>query len=249
MTLIKFIGTGSLEGIPSPLCDCKVCKHARIGGRNKRYRSSMFLEFDDGNSLLIDCTPDFKQQLEEFRFSLENIFISHGHIDHFLGIGEISYLKALYGVNPKIYGKEDVMQYCQSYFGFLKLDFISVEKKIKIGKNVLELIPVYHARNTSTNGLLYRDTLILPEVYTVEDDIIKYLKSKNIKRLICDAAYYDKALYDDHFTINQAIDLGKKIGAKEIILTNIWHKTKSHEELSTEFEDVTFSYDGMELKF
>ena len=250
MTKIKFIGTGSLEGIPSPLCNCNVCNLARKSeSKNKRFRSSIFVEFDDKSSLIIDCSPDFKDQLEKFKFHVENIFITHGHFDHFFGLGELSYLNPLYKINPKIFGKKDVIDYCKNIFGYLNLNFSSLDREnFKIGKNDIKLIEVNHAKNTSTRGLFFKKTLIIPEIYKIESEIKEKLKEKEINLLIVDGAYYNESLYKDHFTIQDAINFGKDIGAKNIIITNIWHKTKSHNELEKEFmNSAEIAYDGMEV--
>jgi phosphoribosyl 1,2-cyclic phosphate phosphodiesterase len=250
MVKIKFIGTGSLEGIPSPLCDCSVCNLARENKKdNKRFRSSIFLEFEDKSSLIIDCSPDFKEQLEKFNFPVENIFITHGHFDHFFGLGELSYLNPLYGTNPKIFGKKDVVDYCKKIFDYLNLNFISLsDSRFKVGKNTLELIDVKHAKNTSTSGLFLDKILIIPEICKINQKIKEKLKEREINLLIIDGAYYNESLYKDHFTIQEAIKFGKDINAKRIIITNIWHKTKSHEELEKEFKDsAEIAYDGLEV--
>jgi phosphoribosyl 1,2-cyclic phosphate phosphodiesterase len=250
MTKIKFIGTGSLEGTPSPLCDCQVCNLARKNdSKDKRLRSSIFLEFNDGNSLIIDCSPDFRKQLEKFKFPIENIFITHGHFDHFFGLGELSYLNNLYKKSPNIYGRTDVIDYCKHIFGYLNLGFRPLnENKFKIGKNEISLIEVVHAKNTSTTGILFNKILILPEIYKIDPETKKTLKNSEIDLLIVDGAYYGEAVYKDHFTIQEAIRFGKDVGAKRTIVTNIWHRTKPFNKLKEEFSEFAeIAYDGMEI--
>jgi len=249
MTKIKFLGTGSLEGIPSPICKCSVCESARKGGRDKRLRSSIYIEFNDKTSLIVDCSPDFREQIETFKIPIENIFITHGHFDHFFGLGELSYLKPLYNVNPKIFGKKDVIDYCNNIFHYMNLTFNPLENSIfKLNNNNIKIIQVEHAKNTSTAGLFFDKVLIIPEIYKISNDTKEDLKKKEIDLLIIDGAYYNKAVYKDHFTIQEAIGFAKNIGAKRTIITNIWHKTKLHNELKKEFEKFAeIAYDGLEV--
>ncbi len=250
MTKIKFLGTGSLEGIPSPLCKCSVCESARKKGKDKRLRSSIYIEFNDKTSLIIDCSPDFREQVENFKIPIENIFITHGHYDHFSGLGELSYLIPLYGVKPKIHGKKDVVDYCKEMYGYIPMNFSSINSSsFKIGNNLIELIPVIHAKNTSTSGIYFNNILIIPEIYNLDENIKKSLKDKQIELLIIDATYYKEQVYKDHFTIQMARDFTKEIGAKRTIVTNIWHNTKTHELLTKEFKkDLEIAFDGLTIE-
>lgn len=79
---MQFLGTCAADGMPNPLCSCKICQDARKNPRHQRFRS-MFL-VDEKN--LIDCGPDFNASCMKFNLdlsTLENVFITHTHEDHF----------------------------------------------------------------------------------------------------------------------------------------------------------------------
>lgn len=248
MAKLTFLGTGSLEGIPSPLCTCNTCNSARKGTKDARLRSSMLIEFDDGESLIIDCTPDFRTQVEKFKPEIKNLFISHGHFDHFFGLGELSYLIPLFNINLTVHAAKDVINYCKTIFPFIKINYKEVNDVLIIGKNKLELIPVYHAKNTTTHGLLFNTVAIIPEVYKIDEKTKAWLKSKKVHTLICDAAYYDKAVFNDHFTIFDAINLGKELDVQKTIVTNIWHKNPKHSELTKRHPEIIVAFDGLEIE-
>ena len=57
---VEFLGTGTSTGVPMIGCRCDVCRSK--DSRDRRLRSSVCLTVDDKN-ILIDCGPDFRQQM------------------------------------------------------------------------------------------------------------------------------------------------------------------------------------------
>lgn len=58
---LYFLGTGTSIGVPQMGCHCPVCKST--DPHDKRLRCSALLETDDHKLILIDCGPDFRQQM------------------------------------------------------------------------------------------------------------------------------------------------------------------------------------------
>ena len=58
---LRFLGTGTSTGVPQIGCGCEVCTSA--DPREKRLRASAMVEIAPGRNLLIDCGPDFRQQI------------------------------------------------------------------------------------------------------------------------------------------------------------------------------------------
>ena len=77
-----FLGTGSAEGLPNPVCGCEACEMARkLKGRNVRGRSSYRLSED----IMIDFGPDFVAQTQKYSddmMKLQHVLIPHTHYDH-----------------------------------------------------------------------------------------------------------------------------------------------------------------------
>ena len=84
---LTFLGTGTSQGVPMIGCHCEVCKSA--DSRDKRLRSSVFIEYE-GLKILVDAGPDFRQQmLREGISSVDAIILTHNHKDHTGGLDDI----------------------------------------------------------------------------------------------------------------------------------------------------------------
>jgi phosphoribosyl 1,2-cyclic phosphate phosphodiesterase len=84
---ITFLGTGTSQGIPiigstHPVCLSK-------NPKDKRLRVSVLLEWES-STLLIDCGPDFRQQLLRTNCSrIDAVLFTHEHSDHTAGIDDL----------------------------------------------------------------------------------------------------------------------------------------------------------------
>ena len=81
------MGTGTSCGVPVIGCQCEVCKST--DPKDKRTRCSALVE-TGSTRLLIDCGPDFRQQIlpQPFR-KIDSILITHAHYDHMGGMDDI----------------------------------------------------------------------------------------------------------------------------------------------------------------
>lgn len=81
--MMRFLGTGAAEGIPTPFCRCRVCENARkIGGKEIRMRScfrvSEDMLIDFGTDLFSECIRSGTDL-----YDLKYVLITHTHEDHF----------------------------------------------------------------------------------------------------------------------------------------------------------------------
>ena len=84
---VTFLGTGTSQGIPVIGCDCEVCKST--DPKDKRLRSSIFIEWE-GLNLVVDTGPDFRQQMLTNNIQrLDAVLFTHAHRDHTAGLDDI----------------------------------------------------------------------------------------------------------------------------------------------------------------
>lgn len=84
---LRFLGTGTSNGVPVVGCTCNVCKSNNP--KDKRLRTSALVETDQ-TRILIDCGPDFRQQILPLPYrKIDGILVTHIHYDHVGGIDDL----------------------------------------------------------------------------------------------------------------------------------------------------------------
>lgn len=87
---VTLLGTGDTTGTPTVGCECETCETARDRGV-ERSRFSVHVENEaTGQALLVDASPDFRQQFLARDVTLPDAaVISHVHFDHLDGLGNV----------------------------------------------------------------------------------------------------------------------------------------------------------------
>lgn len=85
---VTLLGTGDTTGTPTVGCDCDTCTTARERGiERSRFSVHVHNEHTD-ESLLVDCSPDFRTQFLDNDVALPDAaLITHIHFDHLDGLG------------------------------------------------------------------------------------------------------------------------------------------------------------------
>jgi phosphoribosyl 1,2-cyclic phosphate phosphodiesterase len=85
---VTLLGTGDTAGTPVPRCDCATCARAReLGVERSRFSVHVHNEHT-GDSLLVDASPDLRQQFLTQDVDLPDaVLITHVHFDHLDGLG------------------------------------------------------------------------------------------------------------------------------------------------------------------
>jgi phosphoribosyl 1,2-cyclic phosphate phosphodiesterase len=114
---ITLLGTGDAIGTPRIGCDCPQCTHAKSTGAT-RLRTSLLVE-NEGRHLLIDSSPDLRQQLLRCGSPhIDAVIWTHGHYDHFIGFGEFYRVQNI----PPVFAAPLVLTYCSEVFRFLSFE-------------------------------------------------------------------------------------------------------------------------------
>ena len=114
---VTFLGTGTSQGVPVIGCTCSVC--TSLDFRDHRLRSAVHLSLDS-KSLVIDCGPDFRQQmLRENIVQLDSILLTHAHRDHTAGLDDVRSFNFKQKMDMPVYGTKATLQQLQSDFSYI----------------------------------------------------------------------------------------------------------------------------------
>ncbi|MDD6378218.1 MAG: MBL fold metallo-hydrolase, partial [Prevotella sp.] len=112
---LTFLGTGTSQGVPLIGCNCAVCRSK--DPRDSRLRTSALLE-TPATRVLIDCGPDFRQQIlrQPFR-KIDGVLLTHIHYDHVGGLDDLRPFCKLgdvdiYANKGTVDGLHTTMPYC-----------------------------------------------------------------------------------------------------------------------------------------
>ena len=85
--VLTVLGSGTSMGVPTIGCDCPVCMSE--DPHDRRTRPSIMVQWD-GHTVLIDTTPDFREQaIREGIRKIDAVLYTHGHADHILGLDDV----------------------------------------------------------------------------------------------------------------------------------------------------------------
>src|SRR5262245_29672936 len=114
---ITVLGSGTSVGVPSIGCRCAVCTSS--DPRDQRLRPSILVQWD-GHSVVIDTTPDFRQQALRAGISrLDAVLFTHGHADHIMGLDDVRPFNFRQSGRIPIYANEETLGTIQRCFSYI----------------------------------------------------------------------------------------------------------------------------------
>ncbi|MBQ5403964.1 MAG: MBL fold metallo-hydrolase [Bacteroidales bacterium] len=250
---ITFLGTGTSMGVPIIGCKCRVC--LSDNPKDKRFRSSVFIETDNKN-FIIDTGPDFRIEcLNNGVERIDAILITHIHRDHLSGLDDIRPFCYQQKEFIPIYASNSVCKQIRKDFAYcfgenrypgvpdIELHEIS-DKDFEVLGTSITPIKIMHAKLEVTAFRFGKFTYITDASYIPEESVKKILGTEY---LVVNALR--KEPHPSHFTLSQALDLIERVKPKQAFLTHIGHTLGPYDEVQNALpKNVTLAYDGLKLE-
>ena len=250
---ITILGSGTSQGVPVIACECAVC--TSVDFRDKRLRSSILIEEKDV-SIVIDSGPDFRYQMLRAKVKkLDAIIFTHEHKDHIAGLDDVRAFNFRHAKEMDIYAtarvQEAIIREFAYIFSTVKYPGIPKVKLIEILNKPfhvhgLKFIPVevMHYK-LPVFGYRIGDFTYITDAKTISPEELDKIRGSKI--VVLNALQIDSHV--SHFTLEEAIEMAKEIGAETTYFTHISHRLGKHEDIEKDLpEGIKLAYDGLVLE-
>jgi len=249
---ITFLGTGTSQGIPVIACRCNVCTSENT--KDKRLRSSILIE-TDGNTIVIDTGPDFRQQmLREDIKSLDAVLFTHAHKDHVAGLDDVRSFNFISKKPMDVFCSSQVLESLKKEFSYI---FSGVEYPgiPKVNINIIDdsmfyinqtkIIPIKALHyKLPVLGFRIKDFVYLTDLSTISEKEKK--KMYNADLIVLDSLR--KEPHISHLCLEESLELLKELKPRKAYLIHISHLMGLNDAVNKELpENVQLSFDGLKI--
>jgi phosphoribosyl 1,2-cyclic phosphate phosphodiesterase len=253
---LTVLGSGTSMGVPTIGCSCNVCRSA--DPHDRRTRPSIMIEWD-GHRVLIDTTPDFREQaLREHITRIDAVLYTHGHADHILGLDDLrplSFPRVTGGPRIPLYANTVTADVLRSVFkyifqndykfgGIAQVELHDINGPIDLFGKTFTPVPVIHGE---AQILAYRfgSAAYLTDFSSIPETTMSQLQNLDI--LFLDALRHTP--HPTHSTVANSLSIVEKLKPRRTFFTHICHDLPDAETNASLPEGVRLAHDGLRLQF
>ena len=250
---ITFLGTGTSSGVPAIGCTCAVCQST--DARDKRLRPSIYVEVPGGAGILVDTSPDLRQQALAYGIQrVDAVLFTHSHADHILGLDEIRRFNAMQGSAIPCYATAAVWESIRRTFyyafdgvprqggGIPQIEAHEIDGPFAVAGVQVVPVPLLHGRMPIL-GFRFGSFAYLTDCSAIPD--ASWALVSGVETLVIDALREKK--HSTHFTVDEALEAIARIAPRRAYLTHMAHDL-GHASTSARLPvGVELAYDGLVL--
>jgi phosphoribosyl 1,2-cyclic phosphate phosphodiesterase len=250
---ITFLGTGTSHGVPMIGCRCSTC--LSDDPRDRRLRPSIVIRTSDGKSLLVDAGPDLRIQALSYGVTrVDAILFTHGHADHILGLDDVRRFNAIMQQPMALYGDAMTMDEVRRTFSYVfnphtpkggglpQLVLFPIAGAFCLGRQEIVPVPIWHGKRPIL-GLRVGRLAYLTDCSAIPDESWPLLEGVEVA--VVGALRYRP--HPTHFSVDQAIEASRRIGARETYFTHMCHDLPHADTCARLPAGMTLAYDGLQI--
>jgi phosphoribosyl 1,2-cyclic phosphate phosphodiesterase len=232
-------------------CDCATCRST--DPRDKRWRTSVRVETDDDQSLLIDAGPDLRAQALAFDVRrVDAILFTHGHSDHILGLDDVRRFNAMQRGSMPCYGDPMTLRDIRRTFAYVfdaatprgggvpQLDLYEVAGPFCFGRQEVIPVPIFHG-DRAILGYRLGEFAYLTDCSRIPESSWPLLEGLDL--LVLDALR--EARHPTHFSLTEAVEAARRIAPRRTCFTHMCHDLAHAATCARLPEGVELAYDGL----
>ena len=248
------LGSGTSTGVPRVGNDWGECDPHEP--RNRRTRVSIIVENEAGQRLLVDTSPDLRQQLLGNAIDkVDAVFWTHDHADHCHGIDDLRVMRydrsnplpgyATLATAERLRRRFDYVFAGQHGYPTI-VDLRDVSEARLVAGFAFEWVDMSHGPGRSTGYRFEADGKTISyatDFDSISREMVECFEGSDV--LVCDCLRMRP--HPSHAHYDMALELGRATGAGRLVLTHL-DKSMDYRMLADRVPaHVTVGYDGLTI--